>query len=202
MMLPNRLVRSYLIALDDILGTNGVNTILNHSGLSDWIEDYPPQDSIKAVPYESFSRIQISLEDIYGDRMGQNLSRRASRISFKTVGADMLNLDRPESSESEGANDIKDTMHAFIALFDDGSGSVKWSSTADEVTITYTACPNCVNREAQDPVCHACAGWIEGLVELLGIGDNIEIQETTCLATGSDQCSFTIQPGRSVPVSK
>jgi predicted hydrocarbon binding protein len=195
MMLPNTLIRSYLNALDDLLGKNGVNTILNHSGLSDWIENYPPHDLTKAVPFEAFSKIQSSLDDIYGERTGQNLSRRASRTSFLDIGAELINRAGHAASEDISNEGIQDTLDTFVSLFDDGTGAVYWSGEDEKIVIYFVTCPCCIDRKSQTPICHACAGWIEGFLTQLALGDRVQVTEASCLASDDESCSFLIQPG-------
>jgi predicted hydrocarbon binding protein len=194
-MLPDKLVHSYLIALEDLLGKHGVNTLLNLSGLSGWIDDYPSQENQSTVSYEDFTHIQVSLEDIYGERTGQNLSRRASHASFVDVGASLLEFEETDLSVQEDLEKVKDVLNAFTAIFDRSeSGDVSWSGQDNELAIHFQTCPNCVNRESNGVICQACVGWIEGLFELIGAGESIEIVESSCLAAGGSSCSFIIKP--------
>jgi predicted hydrocarbon binding protein len=195
MMLPNTLIRSYLNTLEDLLGKNGVNTILNLSGLSGWIENYPPEDSNRAVPFEAFTKIQTSLDEIYGERTGQNLSMSAAQKSFLEVGDDLMGLDLSASSDMGSTMNIKDALNAFVAMFDDGSGSVYWSGDKEDIQIIFKVCPSCLDRESQTPICRACTGWIEGFAACLNIGEKIEVVEEHCLASGDASCSFKIAPG-------
>jgi predicted hydrocarbon binding protein len=193
-MLPDKLVRSYLITLEDLLGKHGVNTILNLSGLPEWIDNYPSGDVQRAVSYEDFSRIQASLEDIYGERTGQNLSRRASHASFVDAGANLLALEEMDLSTRDHVEKIKLALNAFTDLFQTmASGDVKWTGTDSEIEIHFQTCPNCVNRDSNEAICQTCVGWIEGLFELIGAGEAIEIVESSCLASGGNSCSFLIR---------
>ncbi len=194
MMLPNKLIRSYLLALQDLLGKNGVNAVLNVSGLAAWIENFPPEDDTRAITYEDFSRIQASIEDIYGDRAGQNLSRQAAHNSFASVGASQIDSSETDLSGEGKSATIKQALNNFVSIFDpDGSGDVGWTGTDEEIAIHFDVCPNCVGRETESPICKACAGWIEGLLDMMAAGDEIKVNNTTCRAVGDSKCTFVIQ---------
>ena len=190
-MLPNTLVRSYLLALAELLGKNGLNTTLNISGLSEWIENYPPEDEIKAVGFESFAQLQAVLEDLYGERAGQNLSKKAAKSSFMDVGIRLLEVDMG----SEGSKDrLKLHIQAFLDLFNqEDVNDVTWESSQQDIIINFKRCPNCVSIESSTPTCFASLGWIEAFFESIGTGERLEVTEATCLASGDNSCSFVIR---------
>lgn len=190
-MLPNSLVRSYLLALAELVGKNGLNTILNISGLSEWIENYPPEDDIKAVGFESFARIQAVLEDLYGERAGQNLSKRAAKASFLNAGKQLLEVN-PGGAEVQES--IKLYIQAFVDLFnEEGVKDVAWESSERDIIISFKRCPDCLSIESPSPTCFACIGWIEAFFESIGTGERLEVTESTCLAAGDSSCSFVIR---------
>jgi predicted hydrocarbon binding protein len=192
-MLPNKLIRSFLVALEDLLGKNGVNAILNLSALSDWAKAYPPDDEAREVANEDLSRIQKSLEEIYGERMGRNLSRRAARSSFNQVGAELININAADKDSIATKEKIKLAFDAFAELFSSQeSRIVQFSLSGDQMFCEFQACPNCVERKADEPICHTCAGWIEGLLDLTISDVEFEISETKCIAAGDSGCVFTI----------
>ena len=39
---PNKMGRIILLAMEEILGKNGINAVLNHTELNHWINHYPP----------------------------------------------------------------------------------------------------------------------------------------------------------------
>jgi predicted hydrocarbon binding protein len=190
-MLPNSLVRSYLLALAELVGKNGLNTILNVSGLSEWIENYPPEDEITAVRFESFARIQAVLEDLYGERAGQNLSKRAAKKSFRDAGKKLLGVN---TGSAEAHDSFKLQIQAFVDLFNEEDvKDVTWESSERDIIVNFERCPDCLSIESPTPTCFACVGWIEALFELIGTGEQLEVTETACLAAGDSSCSFVIR---------
>jgi len=48
-VLSNKIARIYLDVLEDIMGKNGLNSVLHKAGLELLIDNYPPSDLKKAV---------------------------------------------------------------------------------------------------------------------------------------------------------
>ena len=80
---PNKMGRIILLAMEEILGRNGIHAILNHTELHRWINNYPPNNLDLSFPFEDLSRIQVGLEEVYGPRAGQGLALRIGQASFK-----------------------------------------------------------------------------------------------------------------------
>jgi hypothetical protein len=60
----NDLARIALLALEDVMGTNGLNAILNLSGQSQFIGNYPPDNLVSEFDYSHFSSIIGAVEEM------------------------------------------------------------------------------------------------------------------------------------------
>ena len=80
---PNLMGRIILLALEEIVGSNGVNAVLNLSSLSDLIGNYPAPDQNLEFSFSWVSRLQGTLEDMYGPRGGRGIALRAGRACFQ-----------------------------------------------------------------------------------------------------------------------
>ena len=79
---PNRIARIYLLAMEEIMGKNGLNAILNMAKLSSLIDNYPPDNLDKQFDFSQYSALNAALEEMYGPRGGRGLALRAGRASF------------------------------------------------------------------------------------------------------------------------
>ena len=79
---PNKISRIALLALEDVMGKNGVNAILNLASLPHLIGNYPPTDLNREFDFADFSAINGALEEMYGPRGGRGLALRAGRATF------------------------------------------------------------------------------------------------------------------------
>jgi hypothetical protein len=79
---PNKIARIALMAIEDVMGKNGLNAILNLAGLSHLIDNYPPDNLERQFDFADFSAINGALEEMYGPRGGRGLALRAGRAPF------------------------------------------------------------------------------------------------------------------------
>ena len=79
---PNKFAHITLKALEDVMGKNGLNAILNLANLSFLIDNYPPDNLERQFDFADYSSIWGALEDLYGPRGGRGLALRAGRATF------------------------------------------------------------------------------------------------------------------------
>ena len=58
---PNKMGRIILIALEEVMGRNGVNAVLNLAGLKHLINNYPPNNFDRAFSFEEVSALLKAL---------------------------------------------------------------------------------------------------------------------------------------------
>ncbi len=78
----NKFVRITLQAYEEVMGKNGLNAILNLAGLSNLIDNYPPDNLEREFDFADFTAIHVGLEEMYGPRGGRGLALRAGRATF------------------------------------------------------------------------------------------------------------------------
>ena len=78
---PNKFGRLTILSLEDVMGRNGVNAILNLANLPNLMENLPPDNLEKAFDFADVSAIMGALEEMYGPRGGRGLALRAGRPS-------------------------------------------------------------------------------------------------------------------------
>jgi len=74
---PNKIARIYIMAMEDVMGKNGLNAILNLAGLQNYIENYPNDNLERQFDFADFTSLNAALEDMYGPRGGRGLALRA-----------------------------------------------------------------------------------------------------------------------------
>ena len=68
---PNKFGRIMIQSLEEVMGKNGLNAILNLAGLNHYIESYPPDNLDKGFDFAELSAIGVALEEMYGPRGGR-----------------------------------------------------------------------------------------------------------------------------------
>ncbi len=193
---PNNMGRMFLLALEDVMGRNGVNAVLNLAGLAHLVNHYPPNSLELGFRFEDLSGIMQALEDMYGPRAGRGLAIRAGRAGFKyalkdfgaLLGmADLAFRLLPLGMKLKvGLNAMADTFNHFT------DQRVRIEEETDRFIYVIERCPVCWHRQAAAPCCHAATGLLQETLSWISNGRDFDIQEITCIAVGDATCTFTI----------
>ncbi|HKZ84534.1 MAG TPA: 4-vinyl reductase [Anaerolineae bacterium] len=193
---PNKMGRIILIAIEEVMGRNGVNAVLNLAGLKHLINNYPPNNFDRAFSFEEVSALLKALEDLYGPRGGRALAVRAGRAVFKfglkdfgpILGiADLAFRIMPLNMK------MKVGFEVFAELFNKFTDQiVRLGEDEKAYYWIIERCPMCWGRKSEGPVGSLATGILqEGLYWLTG-GKNFHVEETECVACSAHQGLFVI----------
>ena len=194
----NKIVLITLKALEDVMGKNGLNAILNLAHLPHLIDHYPPDNLAKEFDFADFTAIQMALEEMYGPRGGRGLALRTGRAAFndslRNFGAlagasDLAFKVLPMQTK------LRIGIPAMARIFSQISDQY---STVEEVEnefiYTMHKCPQCWTRKGLDkPVCFMGAGLLQEGLKWVSGGSEFRVNESRCCAMGDDVCVYTIQ---------
>ena len=79
---PNKMGRIMLTSLEEVMGRNGLNALLNLVELREYIQNAPPDNLEREFNFSNISNINRGLEEIYGPRGGRGLALRSGRAIF------------------------------------------------------------------------------------------------------------------------
>ena len=193
---PNKMVRIILMAMEEVMGRNGVNAVLNLAQLKHLVNNLPPNNFDRYVTFAELGRLMASLDLMYGPRGGRGLALRAGRACFKyglkefgpVLGiADLAFRLLPLHMKLKvGADIFCETFNKFsdqLVRLVEMEGHFLWENVR---------CPICWDRRTEGPCCYLAVGILqEGLYWVSG-GKNFEVNETTCIGRGDAVCTFVI----------
>ncbi|HNT25934.1 MAG TPA: hypothetical protein PKM21_16310, partial [Anaerolineales bacterium] len=81
-VIVNALVRQALVAAQEVMGQNGLNTVLRTSHLERFIDNFPPEDMQPGVKTSEYARLNEAIEAFYG-RGARGMLRRIGKASFQ-----------------------------------------------------------------------------------------------------------------------
>ena len=194
----NKIVRISIKALEDVMGKNGVNAVLNLAHLPRLIDNYPPDNLERQFDFADFTAINAALEEMYGPRGGRTLALRAGRAAFndalRNFGAlagvgDLAFKVLPLSVK------LRIGLPAMARIFSQISDQY---STVEEresdFIYTIHRCPQCWSRSGLDkPVCYIGAGLLAESLKWVSGGNEFRVNESKCMAMGDTVCEYTIQ---------
>ena len=194
---PNKIARISLNALEDVMGKNGVNAVLNLANLAHLSEQLPPDNLNREFDFAWFSSLFGALEEMYGPRGGRDLALRVGKATFerglRSFGAlagagDLAFKVLPLHTK------IKVGLPAMARVFSQMSDQFSSVEEEDEYFVyTIHQCPVCYGRHSEKACCYIASGLIyEGLKWLSG-GTQFEVEESRCIAMGDEVCEFRVK---------
>jgi len=194
-MVVNALARQALTSAQEVMGENGLNTVLRTSGLERFVGNFPPDNLEPSIGASQYARFNEAIEVFYG-RGGRGMLRRIGKASFQYgvreqaallgIAGVALKL-LPEKQRikfilSSVAGALKKTNPQVEAWVDD---------SGEKLAYMDSTCGICYGRESEIPICHLYVGSITEAV-LWASGKEHQIIETQCLAKGDPYCRFEV----------
>jgi predicted hydrocarbon binding protein len=194
---PNKFGLIAIKSLEDVMGKNGLNAILNLADISHYVDNYPPDDLEKGFDFSELSAIGTALEDMYGPRGGRGLALRAGRATFsdalRNFGAlagvaDLAFVVLPLDAK------LRIGLNAFAKMFVQLTDQeTRVEEQANEFIWTILKCPCCWGRRNEEkPVCYVAAGLLLESLKWVSGGNEFRVTESKCMAVGDDVCEFVI----------
>jgi predicted hydrocarbon binding protein len=194
----NKFVLISIQALEEVMGKNGVNAVLNLAHLPHLIDNYPPNNLEREFDFADFTAINQALEEMYGPRGGRGLALRAGRAAFaeslRNFGAlagvgDLAFKVLPLQVK------LRIGLPAMARIF---SQITDQHSTVEErendFIYTIHRCPQCWGRSNLDkPVCFIGAGLLHESLKWVSGGNEFRVNESKCMAMNDAVCEYTIQ---------
>lgn len=189
---PNILGRIILQAMEEILGIGGLNAMLDQANLSGLIQNYPPGNMKRELPYSQISKMMASLEANYGQRPGQGLAVRTGRACFKyglrEVGQQNM-LSNQNFRLLPLNTKIREGARLLADFFSQYTEQRAWFEEDDQHFYWHTDnCPLCWQRQADDPVCHLAVGTLQEALYWVSGGKLYRVEEMSCIAKGDPAC--------------
>lgn len=193
---PNKIGRIVLLAMEEIMGRNGVNAVLNLAKLRHLINNYPPNNFDRQFSFQEVGAMQQALDDMYGPRGGRGLALRAGRACFKyglkefgpVLGiADLAFRLLPLNMKLKvGAEVFADTFNKYTDQI------VRLGEEEDQMIWYNERCPICWGRRSDTPCCNLAVGILQESLYWVSGGKNFSVQEVACIARGDETCTIVI----------
>lgn len=193
---PNRMGRIILESMEEVVGKNGLNHVLNLSGRGDLIGNYPPFDSKLDVSFATIGGLMTQLENAYGPRGGRGLAIRTGRVAFKygirEFGQQIGLMETTFRLLPLGAK-IRMGGQALADLFNQATDQrVTIKEEDGKLLWVIERCPLCWERHSEDAVCHLAVGLLQESLYWVSGGKIFNVEETLCIAKGDPTCTIEI----------
>lgn len=191
----NSLVRQALVSAQEVMGDNGLNTVLRTCGLERFVGNFPPNDLEPAIQTSQYAKFNEAIEAFYG-RGGKGILRRIGKASFQygvREQAALLGVAGVALKLLPEKQKIKFILNGMADALKKSNPEVKaWIEEADgRLAYIESTCAICFGRHSADALCHLYVGSITEAV-LWATGKEYVITETHCMAKGDEYCRFEV----------
>jgi len=198
-VIVNSLVRQALISAEEVMGANGLHTVLRTCGLERYVDSMPPNDMNPAINTSDYAKLNQAIEGFYG-RAGKGMLRRIGKASFQygiREQAALLGIAGVAIKLLPEKQRIKFILNGMVNALKKSNAAVDAWVDESGANIAYIerTCAICWGRTSQTPLCHLYIGSISEAV-LWATGVEHDIIETHCLAKGDEYCRFEVGAGR------
>lgn len=194
---PNKMGRILLLAMEEVMGRNGLNALLNLINLREYINEYPPDNLEREFDFSHISNLTRGLDDIYGPRGGRGLALRGGRALFsrglKNFGAlagagDLAFRVLPLKTK------LKVGVPAIARIFTQFSDQTSRTEDHGEHFLYYIErCSMCWGQHTDRPVCYIAVGLLQESLRWVSGGLEFRVEEIECIAQGNENCLFRIE---------
>ncbi len=193
---PEHMGRILLLAMEEVLGREGLNSILQTGSLSGLIDHYPAARSDKTFSFETVSRLMESLEQVYGPQPGRGTALKVGRSCFQYGLHDyglLLGITEPAFRLLPFPTRLRAGAQILAGLFNNHTDQkVRVEEKEAGLLWSIDRCPLCWQRKSNEPVCFLAVGLLQESLYWLSSGKIFGVEETACIARGDKSCTFII----------
>lgn len=183
------------VALEEVMGANGVKALLRLADLPEYRDSYPPNDFKRAYPFEAQAATSQALHTMYGPRGARGLEMRAGRMAFnlglREFGP-LLSVSDLAMKMMPPSMKLKIILNAVTQVFDRFT-DLKPHLKEEKSLFVYhiTQCSNCINR-VPEPNFNLARGILEESAAWASGGKRFVVEQCSCMGQGSETCAFNI----------
>ncbi len=183
-----------LLALNGILGTNGLNAILNYGDLKRFKDAFPPNNDKLEIPIADFTQLNASILDIFGEKGARPLLYNSGRMGVQVIlkeNPSLMGFVRlgfralPVRKRAEKVLAV--TSKQANKIFGENQ---RFSVTKDGFVTEIYDCFWCKGLKTSEPICHAEVGFETEAIKWATGGVEYDVREVSCVACGDKSCTF------------
>jgi predicted hydrocarbon binding protein len=196
-LIENKAYRVILEGVIEIVGSNGLKSVLNYSGLTKYLDDLPPNNSEKSGPKISeVAALSAGIEEVFGKQGARAILFQVGRMQAKWGVEENPDIAQQALSAMSGMSESDRAKVILNYTADTISKQLNTETWIEEEGASFLykdkAATHCFNRESNLPVCYTTTGFVAGLVAWAVGGNGWKVEETGCMAMGEPFCVYRI----------
>ncbi|RMG99153.1 MAG: 4-vinyl reductase [Chloroflexi bacterium] len=190
------MARILLESMEEVMGRNGLNALLNLTDMRQFIHELPPDNLERAFDFAHISNLTRGLDEIYGPRGGRGLALRGGRAIFsrglKQFGA-LAGVSDLAFKVLPLQVKLKIGIPAVARIFTQFSDQTSRVEEFDDHFLYYIdRCSMCWGRHTDRPICYIAVGILQEALRWVSGGLEFRVEEIACIGMGAESCIFRI----------
>jgi predicted hydrocarbon binding protein len=181
-------VRVLMDAAEQVIGTNGLKSLLNYAMMPHLMEEKPDYGFEKTFTNVEYSRIIVSFYELLGVPGAKAVFRIIGKLIAVRV-RDMGLLDQYKDLPAQ------QKLFKAVELYTVVSGRGTVEIRDDRIVFDNPLCSTCFNLKNDVPICTVINGFLDELAAWAGY-KGLRAAETRCKAVGHETCLYEIVTGR------
>ena len=194
--IPNSMMYISILTMKEIMGENGIKAVLNHANIPKYIEQMPPNNDKLEVPLDDFTKLFVSILDIFGEKGARPLLYNLGKKSFHIILEENPNLFGLVGLGLKLLSKKK-RLQKFFSVASNETNKIfgenqRYHETEEGFIFEIYDCFWCKELKTEGPICFAEIGWDVEAIKWATGGDEHDVKELTCRAKGDDICTIFI----------
>jgi predicted hydrocarbon binding protein len=193
--IPNSLMYVTLLTLKELVGEEGFNSILDHTGLNKYRDNLPPNNDELEVVGAEFATIMGGVIAVFGEKEARPILEGVGRRGFQVLVEKSPTL----MGFIELALKLVSKRKRLERVFEIGAKSTnnifgenqRFYVSDEGLVCELFDCYWCKGLKSDEPICYGEVG-LDKEVARWATGDVHEVEEVLCRAKGDDVCKFVI----------
>ncbi len=181
-------VRILMDAAEEVIGTNGLKSLLNYAMMSRLMDEKPGYGFEKTYTDMEYSRIIVSFYELLGVPGAKAIFRIIGKViarRVKDLGLFDAFKDLPP----------KEKLFRAVELYTVVSGRGTATMEPDRILFDNRLCSTCFNLRSEVPICTVINGFLDDLAAWAGY-EGVRATETKCKAIGDETCLYEVVTGQ------
>ena len=194
-MMPNAALYVLFAAMAEVMGDNGLKSVLRLGKLERYIDNFPPNNTDLGVKFSEYGAAQQAIEDFYGPRGARAILVRIGRALFRYTLEEqpaVLGLAGLALKALPMGARVKLILQKIVSS---ANTTMNMPSHLEENDDAYTFVvedsPSRWRSARSKPGCYVTIGTYQEALRW-ATGKNFRIVEVNCMAAGDDACRFHI----------
>jgi len=199
--LPNGYMLWAMEAMTDMVGGDGLNTVLAKANLSHLIGAPPPNNmELGNVTFGEFAEFGAAMLELHG-RAGKGLVNRIGRYMAKKTLEEMPGFFElaggalkllPTNKQLAAA--LQQMKLGFTKIYQPAGIELHLNIEEKNGKFIYSSCecPSCAGKQTDEPICHLWVGVIEEGAAWVSGGKKFNVRQVAARSMGAPACAWEI----------